>query len=138
MAQRRVRFSMKELAGVAASSIGAGRCVHVEKCPDGLYNKAYVFRMDDGREVIGKVPNPNAGLPHYSTASEVATMDYVGVPPDPVIPSCPKQFTHTSISRRCAMCCPHQLLRFWPGTLAPKPTMLVPSISSWRRPKVYL
>lgn len=87
MAQRRVRFSMKELARVAASSIGADRCVRVQKCPDGLYNKAYIFRMDDGREVIGKVPNPNAGFPHYSTASEVATMDYVCIPPIPLVPT---------------------------------------------------
>lgn len=33
--------------------------------------------MDDGRQVITKVPNPNAGLPFYTTASEVATMDFV-------------------------------------------------------------
>ena len=80
MANRKVRFDMNELARVAASSIGAERCVQVEKCPDGLYNKAYVFRMSDGREVIGKVPNPNAGLTHYTTASEVATMDFVCIP----------------------------------------------------------
>ncbi|KAH6855793.1 hypothetical protein B0I37DRAFT_63028 [Chaetomium sp. MPI-CAGE-AT-0009] len=36
--------------------------------------------MDDGREVVGKVPNPNAGLPHYTTASEVANMDFIGTP----------------------------------------------------------
>jgi hypothetical protein len=80
MAQRTVRFSMSELARAAAASIGADRCVHVQKCPDGLYNKAYLLRMDDGQEVIGKVPNPNAGLPHYTTASEVATMDFIGTP----------------------------------------------------------
>ncbi|KAH9868328.1 hypothetical protein J1614_007400 [Plenodomus biglobosus] len=33
--------------------------------------------MDDGRELIAKLPNPNAGAPHLTTASEVATMDYV-------------------------------------------------------------
>lgn len=33
--------------------------------------------MVDGREVIAKVPNPNAGRPHFNTASEVATMDFV-------------------------------------------------------------
>jgi hypothetical protein len=80
MAQRTVRFDMNELAGVAASSIGADRCVHVEKCPESLYNKTYLFRMDDGREVIGKVLNPKAGRAHYTIASEVATMDYVRVP----------------------------------------------------------
>jgi hypothetical protein len=68
---------MNELAQVAAKSIGASHCVGIEKCPDGLYNKAYIFTMDNGHQVIGKVPNPNAGVPHHTTASEVATMDFV-------------------------------------------------------------
>ncbi|RJE21579.1 Phosphotransferase enzyme family [Aspergillus sclerotialis] len=33
--------------------------------------------MDDGKEVIAKLPNPNAGHRHFTTASEVATMAYV-------------------------------------------------------------
>jgi hypothetical protein len=33
--------------------------------------------MQDGAQVVGKVPNPNAGRAHYTTASEVATMDFV-------------------------------------------------------------
>ncbi|KAJ5896137.1 uncharacterized protein N7473_005536 [Penicillium subrubescens] len=32
--------------------------------------------MDDGQEVVAKVPNPNAGTPHFTTASEVATMEF--------------------------------------------------------------
>lgn len=78
MARRRIIFDIDELASVAAKSVGANRCVDIEKCPDGLYNKAYVLTMDDGKQVIGKVPDPNAGIPHYTTASEVATMDFVG------------------------------------------------------------
>jgi hypothetical protein len=35
--------------------------------------------MDDGQEVIAKVLNLNAGISHYTTASEVATMDFVSV-----------------------------------------------------------
>lgn len=77
MAIRRVQFDMNELAQVAAKSIGASLCVDIEKCPDGLYNKAYIFTMDNGHQVIGKVPNPNAGVSYYTTASEVATMDFV-------------------------------------------------------------
>ncbi|KAF9249028.1 hypothetical protein DTO013E5_8541 [Penicillium roqueforti] len=33
--------------------------------------------MANGAEVVGKVPNPNAGQPHFTTASEVATMEFV-------------------------------------------------------------
>ena len=51
---------MNKLADIAATAIGATRCDKIEKCPDGLYNKAYIFTMDNGKEVIGKVPNPNA------------------------------------------------------------------------------
>ncbi|KAJ5708665.1 phosphotransferase enzyme family protein [Penicillium malachiteum] len=32
--------------------------------------------MDNGQEVIAKVPNPNAGVPYFTTASEFATMDF--------------------------------------------------------------
>lgn len=39
-----------------------------------------LLSMEDGREVIAKMPNPNAGVPHYTTASEVATMDFVSPP----------------------------------------------------------
>ncbi|KKZ60356.1 hypothetical protein EMCG_04914 [[Emmonsia] crescens] len=76
MARRRVHFNMSELASVAAKSVGAKQCVDIEKCPDGLFNKAYILTMDSGKQVIGKVPNPNAGIPYYTIASEVATMDF--------------------------------------------------------------
>ncbi|KAK2799194.1 hypothetical protein FQN51_007023 [Onygenales sp. PD_10] len=76
IARRRVRFNMDGLASVAAASVGARHCVNIEKCPDGLYNKAYILTMDNGKEVIAKIPNPNAGIPYYTTASEVATMDF--------------------------------------------------------------
>ncbi|KAG4436585.1 hypothetical protein IFR05_007939 [Cadophora sp. M221] len=33
--------------------------------------------MDDGREVIAKLLNPNAGRAHFTTASEVATMNFL-------------------------------------------------------------
>ncbi|KAJ5474000.1 hypothetical protein N7475_003566 [Penicillium sp. IBT 31633x] len=68
---------MNELARLAADSVGARECVHIEKFPDGMFNKTFLFTMANGTEVVGKVPNPNAGQPHYTTASEVATMDFV-------------------------------------------------------------
>ncbi|KAM5445163.1 hypothetical protein MaudCBS49596_007799 [Microsporum audouinii] len=74
--QRHVKFNVGELATTAAKAIGATRCVKAQKCPDGLYNKAFLLTMDNGKEVIGKVPNPNAGPAHLTTASEVATMDF--------------------------------------------------------------
>ena len=70
---------MNSLARVAADSVGAGRCIAIKKYPDGMFNKAFLMSLDYGREVVAKVPNPNAGVPHYTTASEVATMDFVSV-----------------------------------------------------------
>jgi hypothetical protein len=77
--KREIVFDMNELAKVAADSVGAARCVDVRKFTDGMFNKAFLMLMDDGQEVVAKVPNPNAGRAHYTTASEVATMDFVGV-----------------------------------------------------------
>jgi hypothetical protein len=34
--------------------------------------------MNNGMEVFAKLPNPNAGPAHYTTASEVATRKFVG------------------------------------------------------------
>lgn len=77
---RRVKFDMNELARVAAESVGSRECVHIEKLPDGMFNKTFQFTMANGAEVVGKVPNPNAGQAHFTTASEVATMDFVRHP----------------------------------------------------------
>ncbi|EZF29790.1 hypothetical protein H109_04256 [Trichophyton interdigitale MR816] len=74
--KRRIRFDMDALASVAASSAGATKCVEIQRCPDGLYNKAFVLSMDNGKELVAKLPNPNAGVPYYTTASEVATMEF--------------------------------------------------------------
>lgn len=85
--RREVRFDLSQLARVAADSVGAAQCVSIKKYPDGMFNKAFLLSMEDGREVVAKVPNPNAGIPHFTTASEVATMDFVSPFPTPSIPS---------------------------------------------------
>lgn len=77
MARHYVKFDMNELARIAARTAGSNRCVDVKKYPDGMYSKAFLMTTDHGKEVVAKVPNPNAGLAHYTTASEVATMEFV-------------------------------------------------------------
>jgi hypothetical protein len=74
--KREVVFDMNELAKVATDSVGAAQCINVRKFTDGMFNKAFLMLMD---EVVAKVPNPNAGRPHYSTASEVATTGFMSV-----------------------------------------------------------
>ena len=79
MACRYVQFDMNELVHIATSSTASRLCMAVRKLPEGQYNKAFLLTMDDGKRVVAKVPNPNAGRPHYTTASEVATMDFVSI-----------------------------------------------------------
>lgn len=75
-----MRFDVNELARCAAKAVGAESCVGISKYPDGMYNKSMLLTMNNGSRVVAKVPNPNAGLPHFTTASEVATMDFVSFP----------------------------------------------------------
>ena len=76
MAQRHVEFNMNALATIAAQAMGSS-CIHVDKYPDRLDNKTFLLTMQNESQVVAKVPNPNAGLPHLTTASEVATIDFV-------------------------------------------------------------
>ena len=71
---------MNELAQLCAKVVGSRVCVNIEKYPDGMFSKAFLVTMEDGMQVVAKVPNPNAGLAHLTTASEVATMDFVRIP----------------------------------------------------------
>ncbi len=79
MAQRCVRYDVHELARLAVDAIGANSCVNIERYPDGMYNKALLLTMENGAQAVAKVKNPNAGRPHFTTASEVATMEFVGI-----------------------------------------------------------
>ncbi|OJJ50188.1 hypothetical protein ASPZODRAFT_157128 [Penicilliopsis zonata CBS 506.65] len=82
LSKRYVQFEIDELARLAVraaetASQGSRRCVNTEKLPDGMHNKVVRFTMDDGSQIVGKVPNPNAGKANFTTASEVATMDFL-------------------------------------------------------------
>lgn len=60
-----------------ASLLNSRTGTKVLKCVEGLHNKAFILTMDNGAEVFAKLPNPNAGPSHYTTASEVATRKMV-------------------------------------------------------------
>jgi hypothetical protein len=53
--------------------------IKVLKCVEGQCNKALLLTMSTGQEIVAKTPNPNAGPSFYTTASEVATRQFVGV-----------------------------------------------------------
>ncbi|RDW93617.1 uncharacterized protein DSM5745_00939 [Aspergillus mulundensis] len=78
LARRYVRFNLDALVQIAEEAAGQNAvCVNVTKLQEGNFNKVFLASMQDGREVVLKIPNPNAGMAHYTTASEVATMQYV-------------------------------------------------------------
>lgn len=70
---------MNELVSIAARSVGSSFCKNVQKLSEGQYNKVFLLEMDDGSQTVAKVPNPNAGRPNLTTASEVATMEFVSI-----------------------------------------------------------
>ncbi|EAW12144.1 uncharacterized protein ACLA_061040 [Aspergillus clavatus NRRL 1] len=49
----------------------------MEKLGEGSYNKSFKLTMANGKAVIARIPNPNAGPSFWTTASEVATMDFL-------------------------------------------------------------
>jgi hypothetical protein len=97
LAERSCKFNIQALLSIAISAAGNGArsCMLTQKslllnspanmqigtkllkCIEGQYNKAFVLTMDNGSEVVAKLPNPNAGPAFYTTASEVATRQFV-------------------------------------------------------------
>lgn len=71
MSQRHIRFKVNELARCGAEAVGAKTCVGLGQYPDGMCNKSMLLTMDDGSRVVAKIPNPNAGLPHFTTAAKL-------------------------------------------------------------------
>ena len=78
--QERFRiFKVPELQRVAAECTGAKACIEMSKIGEGGFNKVFRLRLDNDLKVIARIPNPNAGEPYVTTASEVATMDFVSL-----------------------------------------------------------
>jgi hypothetical protein len=76
MVKRYVKFNVQALVQIASRTVGS-RCLHLSKLPEGLNNKVFSLRMENGKEILARIPNPNVGHPHYVVASEVATLDFV-------------------------------------------------------------
>ncbi|EFQ98851.1 phosphotransferase enzyme family protein [Nannizzia gypsea CBS 118893] len=72
-------FNVLELQRIAARSIGSNHCVAMMKLAEGSFNKTFRLVMDNGSAVIARIPHPIAGPKYYTTASEVATMDFASL-----------------------------------------------------------
>lgn len=69
-------FNVDELKRAACRALDSSSCTSLEKIGEGGFNKVYRLVMQDGRTAIARIPHPNAGPEHLTTASEVATMDF--------------------------------------------------------------
>jgi hypothetical protein len=75
--ERYKHFNVAELKKIAAKTTRTQTCASISKLAEGGFNKVFRLVMDDGTVVVARIPNPNAGPPFKTTASEVATMDFV-------------------------------------------------------------
>ncbi|KAL2835767.1 kinase-like domain-containing protein [Aspergillus pseudodeflectus] len=60
-----------------------GHATRIAKLAEGGFNRVFLITMDDGFEVIAKIPYRLAGPRHYATASEAATLHFLhskGIP----------------------------------------------------------
>ncbi|PYH64433.1 phosphotransferase family protein [Aspergillus vadensis CBS 113365] len=76
--QERYReFNILELQKIAIQASSSESCLSIAKIGEGSYNKSFKLIMDNGKTVVARIPNPNAGPAYLTTASEVATMDFL-------------------------------------------------------------
>jgi hypothetical protein len=72
-----VTFDVDRLCEIAASTGGQKYSpVRAIAKMEGGFSKALLLRKQDGSEIIAKIPFPIAGPPKYTTASEVAVLQY--------------------------------------------------------------
>lgn len=74
--KRRVKFDVPKLCDLAASVTKDGAPVRKIEKMEGGFCKALLMTMENGAQVIAKIPCPNAGRAIYSTASEAAVLQY--------------------------------------------------------------
>lgn len=77
LGERYVKFRPAELQRIAGEAVQQDYCPDMSKLAEGGFNKVFLLRTKNGREVIARIPTPVAGPPHYTTASEVATMEFL-------------------------------------------------------------
>jgi hypothetical protein len=74
--KRKVKSDVQKLCDVVSSITKNGAPVSKIDKMEGGFSKAFLMTTDDGAEVVAKSPCPNAGRAMYSTASEVAVLQY--------------------------------------------------------------
>ncbi|KAM5437911.1 hypothetical protein MaudCBS49596_006474 [Microsporum audouinii] len=76
-ARRYIRFNINKLCDLVSSIVGNGASVTKVAKMEGGFHKALLMTLNNGTEVVAKIPCPHAGLPTLSTASEAAVLEFV-------------------------------------------------------------
>ncbi|KAM5461786.1 hypothetical protein MferCBS49748_007070 [Microsporum ferrugineum] len=83
LAERCVEINVDALKTIAAKAVGRDSATSIRKLAEGGFNRVFLLTMNDGFEVIVKIPYLLAVPPKLTTESEVATLDFLrenGIP----------------------------------------------------------
>ncbi|KXS96541.1 hypothetical protein AC579_4612 [Pseudocercospora musae] len=56
MAARRIQLDLAELGKAAAAAVRSESCIRTETLTQGMHNKAVLLTVDDGKQVVAKLP----------------------------------------------------------------------------------
>ncbi|KAI5356527.1 Putative aminoglycoside phosphotransferase, protein kinase-like domain superfamily [Septoria linicola] len=76
VSRRYLKFDLDELCSIA-SRIGSTSAIREVEKIEGGFSRALLLKKLDGTEVVAKLPFSIAGPAYYTTASEVAVMQYI-------------------------------------------------------------
>lgn len=76
MSKRYAKFDLDALCTLVSSLPSISSPISKIEKMEGGFNKALLMTAENGKEVIAKIPCPSVVPSKYSTASEVATLEY--------------------------------------------------------------
>jgi hypothetical protein len=79
LTERYIKLRPTELQRIAGEAIQQSYCLGIAKLAEGGFNKVFSLRVKNSRGLIACIPTLIAGPPYYTTASEVATIDFLRV-----------------------------------------------------------
>jgi hypothetical protein len=92
--QRYVEFNVEALhrAVEAALDNKHGKVANMTKLAEGGFNRVFLLKLEDGFELVAKIPYRIARPKHFTTASEAATLTFLRLKGIPV----PEVYSYSS------------------------------------------
>lgn len=59
-------FNVAQLQTLASQATGSDGCASITKLAEGGFNKVFRLQMNDGKTILARIPNPNAGPAFYT------------------------------------------------------------------------